>query len=398
MTRRKQAGDRPWVWLDVPPATGWGRDVLRGAFKQARLRTPWHLDSTGMHQKDLEDGTTRFSTLLASGDAGAQGRGLPFAGVIGRIFADEAATALTRLRVPVVNVSNAILGREYFPRVAIDLDACAALAADHLKRPGIASFAYVGVQGDRNGPLQHAAFARSLGLPTSAVPAFEMQDEPHHYEQVIRFVELLPKPLGIFVRFYAPAHMLLRILACAGYHVPESVIVLSGDDDPLFAETGFPTLSAIDVGAERIGAKAVDVLASMLAGRPAPRKPIFVKPVGVIARGSTDIVTASNADLVHLIRFIRGNLQRPIRIEDLMREAKVSRRMLFKMFHEELGRSPHQEICRMRLAHAQSLLASEELSLEQIAHRSGFANASYMARVFARELGQPPTAFRRSRL
>jgi LacI family transcriptional regulator len=60
-----------------------------------------------------------------------------------------------------------------------------------------------------------------------------------------------------------------------------------------------------------------------------------------------------------------------------------------------LGRSPNQEILRVRIERAQELLRDTDLPLETIAQRAGFLSHKYLGDVFVRETGQPPGQFRR---
>jgi len=57
--------------------------------------------------------------------------------------------------------------------------------------------------------------------------------------------------------------------------------------------------------------------------------------------------------------------------------------------------TPLAYILGRRLDIARQLLLSTDLTLEQIAHRSGFQNAFYLSRVFKKEYGISPSHFRR---
>jgi AraC-like DNA-binding protein len=52
------------------------------------------------------------------------------------------------------------------------------------------------------------------------------------------------------------------------------------------------------------------------------------------------------------------------------------------------------EIQRARLERAQRLLAESDLSVERIAAASGFSSSGYLIRLFKREMGLAPGAFR----
>jgi AraC-like DNA-binding protein len=59
-----------------------------------------------------------------------------------------------------------------------------------------------------------------------------------------------------------------------------------------------------------------------------------------------------------------------------------------------LGRSPAAEIRRAHLDHAINLLARTNLPIHQVAAASGFNHNEVMNRVFRREVGMTPSAYR----
>jgi LacI family transcriptional regulator len=65
-------------------------------------------------------------------------------------------------------------------------------------------------------------------------------------------------------------------------------------------------------------------------------------------------------------------------------------------FCKVLGRTPHDEIARVRFDRVRQLLRETRLPLEEIARRSGFRNAEYLATSFRREFGISPSSYRTS--
>jgi LacI family transcriptional regulator len=61
-----------------------------------------------------------------------------------------------------------------------------------------------------------------------------------------------------------------------------------------------------------------------------------------------------------------------------------------------LGRSPNDEIVRVRIEHVCNLLRDTDLSLEQINARTGFATLQYMLEVFRKTFGVTPGNYSRS--
>ena len=55
------------------------------------------------------------------------------------------------------------------------------------------------------------------------------------------------------------------------------------------------------------------------------------------------------------------------------------------------GRTPHEEIIRVQLNRVKQLLTETDLSMEQIAERTGFAHVEYLSVVFKKKVGQNKT-------
>ncbi len=87
-------------------------------------------------------------------------------------------------------------------------------------------------------------------------------------------------------------------------------------------------------------------------------------------------------------------LDQPVR--DLARRAAMSERTFARRFVAETGTTPAKWLGRQRLHHARELLERTDLSIEQVARRSGFATAALLRHHFVRSVGVPPGDYRRS--
>jgi LacI family transcriptional regulator len=177
--------------------------------------------------------------------------------------------------------------------------------------------------------------------------------------------------------------------------VPEQVAVMGGDEDTLLCETCNPPLSGVALTSERIGYEAAALLDRLLHGGPRPTEPILIEPTRVVVRQSTDTLAITDPDLARAIAFIRVHAATAVRVSDVLREIAVSRSWLERRFQEVLGRSPAEEIRRVRLERTKQLLADTDLPVRQVATASGFASREYMAYAFKRATGLTPREFRR---
>jgi transcriptional regulator GlxA family with amidase domain len=83
-------------------------------------------------------------------------------------------------------------------------------------------------------------------------------------------------------------------------------------------------------------------------------------------------------------------------IAEMAAHAGWSERSFIRRFREETGEPPLRWLTRARVAEARRLLESSDLTVEQVAVRSGFGTAATLRTHFARELRSGPSAYRRT--
>jgi len=84
-------------------------------------------------------------------------------------------------------------------------------------------------------------------------------------------------------------------------------------------------------------------------------------------------------------------------VDDLAREASVSRSSLDERFRSVLGLSPIRYLNEWRMRVAQDLLATTEVTVASIARRVGYDSEEAFSRAFKRGHGQSPSLWRASR-
>jgi LacI family transcriptional regulator len=270
-------------------------------------------------------------------------------------------------------------------------------AARHLLDRGLKNFGYVGLPKLAYVQEHRDAFAAVIGESGHECHTHALGTDDESTAKagkLTSWLRSLPKPIGILT--WANAQGRAVVDACRRAHllVPEDVAIVSGDDDTLLCESCLPTLSAIGVAAEQIGMSAAELLHLQMAGRPLPPTPIAVAPLGIVTRQSTDTFAIDNHDLLRALGFIRENASKPIRVDDVLDEVPVSRRTLERLFQEQLGRTPAEEIRRVRLERAKHLLASTDLAVPRVAAACGFGTGEYLATVFRQAVGMTPLKYR----
>jgi len=100
--------------------------------------------------------------------------------------------------------------------------------------------------------------------------------------------------------------------------------------------------------------------------------------------------------LAGLLPWARARIGQPLSVRELAREAGMSARNLARHFHAVTGMSPLRWLLTERVRRAQELLETSDLSVEQIASRTGMGTATTLRRHFSEHLGVPPETYRRT--
>lgn len=362
------------------------RGILRGVKAYARTRDHWVFAPV---DPEADDGVRRLADLRP-------------AGVIAHVYSDALAKSLKALRRPVVNVCG-VLPDLAFPRVGLDDAAIGRLAAGHLLDRGLRHFAFVGHADHAYSVAREASFRSTVEAAGFAVAVHRearARFDPRGRlwstdDRVLQWVAALPKPVGLFACNDVWGAQLSEVCRQAGLRVPEDVALLGVDNDDLLCELARPSLSSVAVPAEAVGRRAAALLDRLLAGRAAPRRPALLPPTAVVTRQSSDVLAIDDPEVAAAVRHIRGRAHAPVRIADVVEAATVCRRSLERRFRRALGRGIWDEVRRVHLDRARSLLADTDLPMPAVAAASGFTDGKHLSVVFRRETGRTPTGYRR---
>lgn len=114
------------------------------------------------------------------------------------------------------------------------------------------------------------------------------------------------------------------------------------------------------------------------------------------ATKKTDANTAQSY-VQKAIEFITSNYSYPITVEDIASYVGLSRSHLFRSFETVLGESPKEYLTKFRMKQACYLLENTNLSITTIANSLGFDNSLYFSKIFHKELGISPKAWRKKK-
>jgi LacI family transcriptional regulator len=377
----------PHVALLVETSREYGRGLLRGIIRYEREHGPW---SIFFQPRGLGD---PIPDWLADWDGD---------GILLRVDNRKVAEAVIACGMPAVDLRG-LLGLK-MPRVGIDNGAMVDLVFDHLRDRGFRHLAFCGLPRGLNhwmdfrgdcfaqrakeaGLVCHMFRARRHGRSTGA---WESEQE-----QIASWIAGLPRPLGLMACNDDRGLQVLDACRRAGVRVPDEVAVVGVDNDEFLCNLSRPPLTSVDVGVERAGYEAAALLDRLMRRKRVAQQQIYFPPIGVVVRQSTDVMAIDDRALVELVRYIREHACTGVRVNEVLKQSKLSSSTLLRRFKALLGRTPKQEILRVQLEEAKRLLASTDLPVSGIAERAGFGELKRLSTVFRARFGMSPGAFRR---
>lgn len=378
-------GDRYRILLIADAAAGPDRQLLKGVGRYANAATGWLFRSYGPINEDelcqrLID-TWRPTGILSTSRTWspplqrAHALGTPIVQAH-EIDGDDAALPVARIRT--------------------DGRATAELAVEHFVGRGLRSVGYVGAP--RGLPARNAERMRVAAAARGVEFACFLGEPRGEWDADRRLPAWLagrPRRTGLLASSDWYAWHATTECVDAGFAVPDDFAVLGVGDDSPYCELAPVPLSSVAVAAERIGYRAASLLEQLMRGDPVPADPIEVPPVGIVTRRSTETIAAEDPDVAAALRYIHDHAASGCTVKEVLQAVAIDRRRLERWCRQQLGRSPLDEIQRLRVDHVKRLLVETDERLEEVARRAGFGSATVLCRAFQRETGTTVARYRR---
>lgn len=211
-----------------------------------------------------------------------------------------------------------------------------------------------------------------------------------------KWLELLPKPVGIFAVHDPLGRFLCSACTQLGLEIPTDVSVIGANNDPLVCGLTYPMLSSVSIPWDTLGEQVATAMERMIAGEKLQtEEPILVQPSGVILRHSANHLALEDPLLRRAMSFLNERMQAQISIGILCEELNIPRRTLERKFKEQFKCTPWEMLCQLRVKKAKQLLAETNHPISMISELAGFNDAERMAVVFKRISGNTPSYFRK---
>lgn len=316
-------------------------------------------------------------------------------GIIAGLHTPAMEEQMVKLGIPVVNISNSIRA-PHLPVVTQDDVAVGRLAAEHLKACGCRGFGFWGQAGASHSDQRWEGFSQALSDVAHVHREARRWDETpaQFFPRMRTWLTHIQRPIGVFGVLDTYALTLIRAARDLGLRVPEDVAVLGAGDDDFYVEFESVPLSSVRLPTRKIGYEAAALLDRILSQRARSSDSIYL-PVSMIAqRKSTDIQFVDDPLVARAVRLIRE--QPTLCVAEVVRMCGVARSGLQLRFKRAIGRGLLEEIHRVRLLRAQTLLATTKLKLEVVAAQAGFASVQRLSAVFRARLHRSPGEYRRN--
>jgi len=381
------------IALLIESSRAYGRGLLRGIASYVRDHGHW----TVFHQeRGMSDEAPDWFRHW-EGD-----------GVIARIESRTLIESLRHRGLPTVDLRGMHDIRDV-PLIETNDRKIVQLAVDHLRERGFENFAYCGFAGANFSkrrlsyfvPLVEQAGYKPIVYEGTVFPAGEetaaIEGQSLVYEAALeRWIQSLPRPVAVMACNDVRAQQVINACRDLDIGVPEDVAVIGVDNDELICDLCDPPLSSVMPDTHQIGYSASEMLDGMIRGKPPLVRKMFINPLEVVARRSTEVSAIADRQIAKAIRFIHENACEGIDVNDVLQKLSISRSTLERRFMASVGRSPREEISQVQMRRVKQLLRETTFTLDRIAHLTGFKHLETMCSKFKRETRKTPGQFRDS--
>lgn len=185
------------------------------------------------------------------------------------------ARRAARLGIPVVNVWPSSPARHLLPGVFPDSAEVGRLVGEHLLARGFRSFATLTSPKNVDNDLEVREFTRLVGeagfVCTSALIPQDPYRDLAHWRKTVRLIDRAMSrwvpPVGVYVGQEVFGRLVVQAGHRRGWRIPDDVAIVAGKNQEAVCEQPRPSLTSIEIGYDRIGYAAAELLDRLMAGR-----------------------------------------------------------------------------------------------------------------------------------
>jgi len=325
-------------------------------------------------------------------------------GIMGQFYNDSNLEILLNEGISVV-AQDFKERHEIVPNVSGDYKRVGILGAEYFLRKGYKNFAFYGFRNIVWSRERAQSYEERLQQEGYNVHYFEHKRkfksrELWYYKpsSLSKWLKSLPKPIGLMACDDNQGLHISEACRLANIRIPEEVAVLGVDNDEILCNLSDPPLSSIGQNTVKGGYDAARLLHTMIKSKNQEYYDIVVEATTVTTRNSTDIYAASDTYIGNALKFIHNNMDKNLKVDNVLQQVPLSRRSLEKRFQKVTGYPVYEYIFNLRIEKFTQKLLETDLTIFEIAVDLGLNDSKNIARQFRQIKGCTPLEYRRKYL
>ena len=371
-------------------AEEYGKDLLRGIARYSKDHGPWTFCRMPGYYRE----TIGIDGILA------WAREWKADGIIGQFYNNEEVLKFTRANIPVLAQDFKERFRE-IPNITGAYRETGRMGAEYFLKKGFKNFAFYGFRNIVWSRERCDGFKERLKEAGCDVNLYERTDslgmDLWHYKPstLAKWLKSLPKPVALMTCDDNLGNHITEASRLNKIRIPEEIAVLGVDNDEMLCELSDPPLSSIGLDTEKSGYEAARLMQKMIEDPSGRHSDIVVQPTQVTTRVSTDIFASADKYIVDALKYIHDNLDKNLRVNEVLKKVPMSRRSLEKRFVLTTGYPVYEYIYNQRIEKFTQKLLETDMTIFEIALDLGLSDSKNIARQFKQIKGLTPLAYRK---
>ncbi|OHB44344.1 MAG: hypothetical protein A2Y13_09175 [Planctomycetes bacterium GWC2_45_44] len=380
------------VMIMISRADPFGHNFTRGVIEYSKLHGTWNL--TTQLPLYLEKQTS-LNKLIILKNAG-------FDGAIAYIPNQDKAKKVSFKGLPAIVAHYTEESKLYnIPYIVCNNKAIGKMASAFFNERGFRNLSFYGFAGfDWSMQRQDSFVSANAGLGIETKLYLTTSDSftkntAMEKQKLANWLKKLPNPMAILAANDDLGIRLVQICQENNIKVPADIAILGIDNDEIDCNLTTPSLSSISYNSKDAGFQAAEMLDGLMNGQTIDKHIIFIHPIEVINRQSTNIFAVGDKEVLKALDFIKTNSRSILQVDDIATAIGMSRRNLARKFKNHLEMSIHDAIRQARTEGIRHMLIDTDLPITQIAISLGFTDASHISRYFKVQTGITPVEYRK---
>lgn len=371
-------------------AEEYGKNLLRGIARYSKDNGPWTFCRMPAYYRD----TIGIDGILA------WAKEWKADGIIGQFYNNDEVRRFKKANIP-------LIAQDYkerlqdVPNITGAYKEAGRMAAEYFLKKGFKNFAFYGFKNIVWSRERAEGFKGRVKEAGYDVHLYERMDshatDLWHYKPstLTRWLKSLPKPVALMTCDDNLGNHITEASRQIKIKIPDEIAVLGVDNDEMLCDLSDPPLSSIDLDTEKCGYETARLMHKMIEQGNGEFEDIVVQPTQVVSRMSTDIFASADKYIVDALKYIHENLDKNLKVNQVLKEVPMSRRSLEKRFVMTTGYPVYEYIYNKRIERFTQKLLETDMTIFEIALDLGLSDSKNIARQFKQLKGLTPVAYRK---